>query len=344
MRKKELEESQYVWLITGAAGFIGSHLCEKLLRLNQIVIGIDNLSTGRQENMMDVTSRLSAAQLRNWQFIVHDIRDAAACHDVMRGVDFILHHAAVASVPHSIKDPRYSHAVNVGGFLNILEAAKSKNIKRVIYASSSAVYGDCADELKVESKTGVTLSPYATDKFANELYAKTFGKCYGLETIGLRYFNIFGPRQDPNGPYAAVIPIWIKAVLNKEPLIVYGDGKSTRDFCYVDNVVQANILAALTVDPRATSEVYNVASGDAISLEQLYTQITSVSGYAPQVQYHAERLGDIKYSAANIKKAERLLGFIPKTTFADGLQHTMNWYKNKQVKRNRVSVLQREFG
>ncbi len=336
---KQLKENQFTWLVTGAAGFIGSHLCENLLHLNQIVIGMDDLSSGRKENVIELTGKLPQHQRNNWTFALSDIRDLSACHRVMKNVDFVLHHAAIASVPYSIKAPLHSHAVNLGGFLNILVAAKEAGVKRVVYASSSAIYGDCGDELKEESNVGSLLSPYAADKYANEKYAKMFSQCYGLETIGLRYFNIFGPRQDPNGPYAAVIPIWINAAINKQPFIINGDGQNTRDFCFVDNVVQVNLLAALSENSLATSESFNVASGTTISLMQLYHYIAKEFGYNPPILYQKERPGDIRYSAASINKAERLLEFVPNTFFLNGLQKTIGWYKYRYKK-----IQERVFG
>ena len=327
----QLREHQYTWLVTGAAGFIGSHLCQTLLKANQIVIGLDNLSSGHEKNIQAITSSLTSRQLDNWEFLNGDIRDESTCIEACDGVDYILHHAAVASVPLSFQDPVYTNSVNVGGFLHILSAAKTKNVKRVIYASSSAVYGDSTDQYKVEEQTGELLSPYATDKLTNELYAKTFGRCYGLETIGLRYFNIFGPRQDPNGPYAAVIPVWINYALRNEPCIIYGDGKQTRDFCYIDNVVSANLTAALCKNQSALFQAYNVASDNSISLIELQNAMEQELGHALEIQHKATRVGDIKHSAASIEKIKELLNFIPQTSFYEGLKETIQWFKQTSV-------------
>ncbi|MGH7968383.1 MAG: NAD-dependent epimerase/dehydratase family protein, partial [Limisphaerales bacterium] len=258
------------WLVTGVAGFIGSNLLEALLRLNQNVVGIDNYSTGFRHNLDEVKSLVGPSKWNRFRQIDGDIRDAGTCKRAAEGVDYILHQAALGSVPRSLANPADSHASNVTGTLNILVAARDNGVKRVVFASSSSVYGDSPDLPKVESRIGRCLSPYAATKLMTEVYADVFAKCYHLQTIGLRYFNVFGPRQDPNGPYAAVIPGWIAAMLQKEPVFINGDGETSRDFCYVANVVQANILAAIAEDPEAPNQVYNIAVCARTSLNQLF--------------------------------------------------------------------------
>ena len=329
-----LKNKKYKWLITGVAGFIGSHLLEFLLSQKQSVIGLDNLSTGSQKNLEDVKKKYPR-ESSSFDFYEADISNLSDCLRATENIDFILHHAALASVPQSITNPLETHQTNVTGFLNILEAAKKNKVKRIIYASSSAVYGDEISSVKVEDKTGNTLSLYAASKFANELYAKSFYVNHGLESIGLRYFNIFGPRQDPNGAYAAVIPQWIFNLLQKKPCVIYGDGKTTRDFCYVDNVVVANIQAALMSKKnnfKNKQSIYNIAMQYELSLNSLYKMIReSVSRYISEVSslqpvYQNFRAGDVRFSCANIHKAKKSLQYKPVTSLEKGLNDTVDWY------------------
>jgi len=318
-----------VWLVTGAAGFIGSNLVQELLSLGQHVVGLDNFSTGHQSNIDDVAGTSGGGSFR---FIEGDIRDLESCHAAARGADYVLHQAALASVPRSIADPVSSSQVNVEGFLNILMAARDAKAKRVVYASSSSVYGDATTIPQVEDKTGQVLSPYAATKATNELYASVFQRTYGLQTIGLRYFNVFGRRQDPNGAYAAVIPRWTAKLLAGEPCEIFGDGETSRDFCYVANAVQANILAAVAPDAEATSQAYNVACGEETSLNELFRLIRSgLSQWQPSLleiepKYGPARQGDIRRSLADIGKARRLLGYAPTHRVGAGLDEALNWY------------------
>ncbi len=319
-------DREYTWLVTGVAGFIGSHLMEFLLKNNQKVIGLDNFATGYQKNLDEVLA-VKGVDAGHFRFIEGDIRTLETCKAAVEGVDFVLHQAALGSVPRSIKDPLTSHDVNVTGFLNMLIAAKEAGVKRFVYASSSAVYGDSPILPKVETHQGNPLSPYAVTKMTNELYAKSFGKCYGLDTIGLRYFNVFGPRQDPNGAYAAVIPLWVKALIQKSPVYINGDGTTSRDFCFIANVVQANILAALTSNQDALNTAYNVAVGDQTTLSQLYQALKTAlkcGGYEPV--YQDFRAGDIQHSLADISKAKHLLGYHPTHTIHQGIAETIHWY------------------
>lgn len=326
--KAYLSTNQFNWLITGVAGFIGSNLMEELLKLNQKVIGIDNFSTGYQRNLDEVLAGLGSQYRNNFQFYAGDICSVEECEKAINGVDYVLHQAALGSVPRSILDPLATHENNLTGFLNILNAARNHKVKRFIYASSSSVYGDSTILPKLESHIGNPLSPYAATKFANEIYAKAFATCYGIETIGLRYFNVFGPRQDPNGAYAAVIPLWIKAILNNEPVYINGDGSTTRDFCFIANVVQANILAALTQNSEALNTVYNIAVGEKISLTDLFNIICAILDKKSEPNYRDFRQGDIKHSLADITKAKQLLQYEPSHTVSEGLKSAMIWYKN----------------
>jgi UDP-N-acetylglucosamine 4-epimerase len=328
-REKLLNKS-FLWLITGVAGFIGSNLLETLLKLNQHVIGIDNFSTGHANNLIEVRHLVNSNQWGNFKFYEGDIRDLTLCKTVSKKVDFVLHQAALGSVPRSIEDPISTHEVNVSGFLNILFASRDNNVKNFIYASSSSVYGDIQESPKKETNIGRQLSPYAVSKLADELYADIFFKNYNFKTTGLRYFNVFGPRQDPNGDYAAVIPKWILAALKNKKIIVNGDGSTSRDFCYVDNVVQANILSALS-SPISKNFVYNIAGGKSTNLNELcriilsYFEINSKNN----VEYRDFRKGDIQHSIANIDSAYDALGYIPLVDVIEGLDLTMNWYKKK---------------
>jgi UDP-N-acetylglucosamine 4-epimerase len=326
-----LREHSYHWLVTGAAGFIGSNLVEALLKLDQRVTGLDNFATGYQHNLDQVQQALTAEQWGRFVFIEGDIRQLADCTRACLGADFVLHQAALGSVPRSIADPILTNDTNVGGFLNMLVAARDAKIRRFVYAASSSTYGDHPALPKLEDQIGKPLSPYAVTKYVNELYADVFGKTYGMESIGLRYFNVFGPRQDPDGAYAAVIPQWIAALIRNQPLKINGDGETSRDFCYVDNVVQANVLAALA-GVEAANRVYNVALNERTSLNELHAMMVDLlSAQFPHVathqpQYVDFRVGDVRHSQADISKAERLLGYAPTHRIGEGLQQAMQWY------------------
>ena len=331
--QQQLLAEPKVWLVTGAAGFIGSNLLEALLRLNQQVVGLDNFSTGSRRNLEQVRELVGPDRWNNFRATEGDIRDAATCQQVCAGVDYVLHQAALGSVPRSLAHPADSHASNVTGFLNMVLAAHAAGVKRLVYASSSSVYGDHPQLPKVEDNIGRCLSPYAVTKRANELYADVFARCYGMETVGLRYFNVFGPRQDPNGPYAAVIPKWITAMMRGEPVQIHGDGETTRDFCYVTNVVQANLLAATVPTPEAVNEVYNVAVGARSSLNQLFALLrANLQPQYPHLKdsgpvYVDFRSGDIRHSEADIAKATRLLGYKPSHSVQQGLAAALDWYR-----------------
>ena len=332
--KERLLSERRVWLVTGSAGFIGSNLVEALLRLEQRVVGVDNYATGSTRNLDQVRDLAGPERWGNFRQIDADIRDATACQLAAKGVDYILHQAALGSVPRSIENPGLSHDCNVTGFLNILLAARDCGVKRLVYASSSAVYGDHPDLPKVEEKIGHCLSPYAATKRANEIYADAAARCYGLNAAGLRYFNVFGPRQHPEGPYAAVIPKWIAAMIKQEPIIIYGDGLTSRDFCYVSNVVQANLLAAAVPAGDATSEIYNVAIHARTTLnelfgllrDQLQPHYTHLRHLRPV--YQGFRSGDVRHSEADISKAKRLLGYQPSHTIEQGLTEALDWYRD----------------
>ncbi len=321
------------WLVTGSAGFIGSHLLEALLRLGQHVVSVDNFATGHRRNLDDVRGAVGEQAWSRHSFIEADIIDPAACRRCCERVDVVLHQAALGSVPRSIKDPLATHAANATGFLNILVAARDAGVERFVYAGSSSTYGDSPDLPKREDTIGRPLSPYAVTKFVDELYAQAFARCYGLETIGLRYFNVFGPRQDPNGAYAAVIPRWVAAMLAGAPVVIHGDGETTRDFCYVDNVVQANLLAATTENADAVGQVFNVAVGGRMSLNELYAKLRDlVDERHPQLRvaapaYDDFRPGDVRHSLADIEKAQRLLGYQPTHDAGLGLRNALPWYE-----------------
>ncbi len=320
------------WLITGVAGFIGSNLLETMLLLDQTVVGLDNLSTGYQRNIMDVLAAIHPLQAERFTFIEGDICDLPTCRSCCEGVDIVLHQAALGSVPRSIADPIATNRNNIDGFLNMLVAAKMSKVSRFVYASSSSVYGDHPGLPKVESKTGRLLSPYAVTKFVNELYAEIFHLNYGLECIGLRYFNVFGRRQDPNGAYAAVIPKWVRSLLKGEPVYINGDGETSRDFCYVDNVIQANLLAGCTNNPEALTQTYNIAYGEKTTLNELYQLLYErVSAHLPSGSegnpfYREFRSGDIRHSLADISKAKDLLGYVPTHSVREGLDEAIVWY------------------
>ncbi len=329
--RASLSAEPRTWLVTGAAGFIGSNLVQELLGLGQRVVGLDNFSTGYQANL-DEAVAANADRAGNFRFIEGDIRDAGACADACAGVDYVLHQAALASVPRSIADPVSSTQVNVDGFLNVLVAARDARVQRVVYASSSSVYGDARTIPQVEDVTGQVLSPYAATKATNEMYAKVFQLTYGLQTVGLRYFNVFGRRQDPDGAYAAVIPRWTARLLKGVACEIFGTGETSRDFCYVANAVQANILGATATNADATGQAYNVACGEETSLNALFRMIQSnLSAYQPAVAsaeplYSEERQGDIRRSLADIGKAQRLLGYAPTHRAAAGMQEALRWY------------------
>ena len=326
----ELQRRRRTWLVTGAAGFIGSNLVERLLVLGQDVVGLDNFATGYQRNLDEVAAAVGADRWQRFRFLRGDIRDLATCRKVTAGCDVVLHHAALGSVPRSVDDPLESNAVNVDGFLNTLTAARDAGVVRFVYAASSSTYGDHPALPKVESEIGAPLSPYAVTKYVNELYAAVFARTYGVAPIGLRYFNVFGPRQDPNGGYAAVIPRWTAALLAGADVTINGDGETSRDFCFVENVVQANLLAAMAPAP-ACNEVYNVAVGDRTSLNELLDALKSAleaHGLAMEshVAYGDFRKGDVRHSEADIGKARQLLGYQPAVRVREGLAATMPWY------------------
>lgn len=327
---EQLRHKSLTWLVTGGAGFIGSHLVHQLLQLGQQVIVLDNFSTGHKKNLDQVLEQITTEKKPLLQLIEGDICDEHTCFSAVQNVDFVLHQAALGSVPRSIEDPLATHAVNVTGFVNILRAAQQSNVRRFVYASSSSVYGDSPHLPKQEQDKGALLSPYAVSKYTNELYAKVFHHAYGQQTIGLRYFNVFGPRQDPNGTYAAVIPRWVSSLLKQTPVVIYGDGLTTRDFCYIENVVQANLLAALTDNSAAYGQAFNVAVGERISLNELYEALVRLLGCQNvQPQYSEARSGDIRHSLADISLAKEVLNYAPTHHLFDGLNLTMNWYKEE---------------
>jgi UDP-N-acetylglucosamine 4-epimerase len=321
-----------VWLVTGAAGFIGSNLVEALLRLGQEVVGLDNFATGHRRNLEDVRAQVGEDAWRSFQFIEGDIADLETCRAACKGVDFVLHQAALGSVPRSIADPITTNHANVTGFLTMLVAARDAGVKRFVYAASSSTYGDHPALPKVEDTIGKPLSPYAVTKYVNELYAEVFGRTYGVETIGLRYFNVFGRRQDPDGAYAAVIPRWVGTLLKGDPCRINGDGETSRDFCYIENVVQANLLAATTEEAEAVDQIYNVAYGGRTTLNDLYATIhDGLAVHRPQLQglkpeYAEFRAGDVRHSQADISKARQRLGYAPTHSAAEGLAEALAWY------------------
>jgi UDP-N-acetylglucosamine 4-epimerase len=326
----QLRQSPQTWLVTGVAGFIGSNLLETLLTLNQRVVGLDNFATGHRRNLDEVQSLVSSEQWSNFQFLQGDIRQLSDCMGACNGVDHVLHQAALGSVPRSLADPIDTNETNVSGFLNMLIAARDAKVKSFTYAASSSTYGDHPALPKVEANIGNPLSPYAVTKYVNELYASVFSRSYGFKCIGLRYFNVFGPRQDPNGAYAAVIPKWAAALLQGQNVYINGDGDTSRDFCYVSNVVQANLLAACS-DDGAKDQVYNVAVGDRTTLNDLFGALRHAlqpHGVDPDIQpVHREfRLGDVLHSQADIGKAQLMLGYAATHRLSDGIAQTMRWY------------------
>ena len=330
--KKELAATPRRWLVTGAAGFIGSNLVEALLMLDQNVVGLDNFATGHRRNLDEVLAEVGGDRAARFAFIEGDITRLADCQRACAGVDFVLHQAALGSVPRSIENPIATNAANIDGFLNMLVAARDAGVSRFVYAASSSTYGDHPALPKVEEHIGRPLSPYAVTKYVNELYADVFARSYGLATIGLRYFNVFGPRQDPEGAYAAVIPKWTAALLFGTTVAINGDGETTRDFCYVDNAVQANLLAAMATDPASLNQIYNVAVSGRTSLNALYNLLKSaLLAYAPnagsqKATYRDFRAGDVRHSQADIGKASRLLGYAPTHDIRAGLVAAMPWY------------------
>jgi len=346
--KTRLASEPHTWLITGVAGFIGSNLLETLLKLNQRVVGLDNFATGHQRNLDEVQSLVTLEQWSNFNFIQGDIRNLDDCRRAMifasplepcplnlapaTPVDYVLHQAALGSVPRSVENPIATNETNITGFLNMLVAARDAKAKRFVYAASSSTYGDHPGLPKVEDKIGKPLSPYAVTKYVNELYADVFARTYGFNTIGLRYFNVFGSRQDPNGAYAAVIPKWIASMIKGEPVYINGDGETSRDFCFIENVLQINLLAATSDNSDATNQVYNVAVGDRTTLNQLYEQLhlnllpsyPHIKGIQPV--YRDFRAGDVRHSLADISKAATLLGYQPTHRIGEGLKVAMEWY------------------
>jgi UDP-N-acetylglucosamine/UDP-N-acetylgalactosamine 4-epimerase len=328
----ELRTQPRNWLITGVAGFIGSNLLETLLGLDQRVVGLDNFATGKATNLEQVRALVSPAQWKHFQFIEGSIGDSAACRRACAGVDYVLHQAALGSVPRSMEQPLATHQANATGFLEMLDAARLAKVKRFVYASSSAVYGDHPALPKVEDHLGQVLSPYAATKLINEVYSQTYATAYGFASIGLRYFNVFGPRQDPDGAYAAVIPKWIAALLRREPVGINGDGETSRDFCFVENVVQANLLAATTTHPAALNQAYNIAVGERTKLNELFhflqAGLRRLDPSLPEQKpvYRNFRAGDVRHSLADITKAKCLLGYEPTQRAREGLDLAMAWY------------------
>lgn len=325
----ELKVNPQTWLVTGVAGFIGSNLLEALLMANQKVVGLDNFATGHQRNLDEVQQLVGEERWQQFRFIEGDIRDKATCFEAVNGVDRVLHQAALGSVPRSLNDPITSNEVNISGFLNMLVAAKEQGVKAFVYAASSSTYGDHPALPKVEENIGKPLSPYAVTKYVNELYADVFARAYGFKSVGLRYFNVFGRRQDPDGAYAAVIPKWTAAMKRGDEVIVNGDGETSRDFCYIENVIQANLLAAMT--ELDNSAVFNVAVGDRTTLNQLFQAIKDALDeqgvkYPKQPVYRDFRPGDVRHSQADISKAENLLGYAPQYRIFEGISLTMPWY------------------
>jgi UDP-N-acetylglucosamine 4-epimerase len=332
---EQFVSSPSTWLVTGAAGFIGSNLLEHLLKLNQRVIGLDNFATGHQHNLDEVQSLVTPEQWSLFTFIEGDIRNEEDCAKACDGVDYVLHQAALGSVPRSINDPITTNATNISGFLNMLVAARNAEVKSFIYAASSSTYGDHPALPKVEENIGKPLSPYAVTKYVNELYADVFATTYGFKAIGLRYFNVFGKRQDPNGAYAAVIPKWTAAMVSGEDVFINGDGETSRDFCFVENAVQANLLAA-TADEAAKNEVYNVAVGDRTTLNILFNSLKGALGengvvYEKQPVYRDFRPGDVRHSQADISKAASKLGYAPVHRINEGIVKAMPWYLGHKI-------------
>jgi UDP-N-acetylglucosamine 4-epimerase len=338
---EELPRSPKSWLVTGVAGFIGSNLLEALLKLNQRVVGLDNFATGYQHNLDEVRSLVSVEQWAKFRFIEGDIRDLPQCQSACKGVDYVLHQAALGSVPRSLADPINTNSVNISGFLNMLVAARDAKVESFTYAASSSTYGDHPVLPKFEDNIGKPLSPYAVTKYVNELYAEVFSKCYGFHTIGLRYFNVFGPRQNPNGAYAAVIPKWVSSLLNGENVYINGDGETSRDFTFIQNAIQANLLAA-TSSGEARNQIYNMAVGERTTLEQLFYLVRDnlvpfgvLASAEPK--YRDFRAGDVRHSLADTSKAQRLLGYQPTHRIADGIHSATRWYVDNLKAVNKAS-------
>lgn len=330
--QSRLRGGRHTWLVTGVAGFIGSNLLEALLKLDQQVVGLDNFATGHRHNLEQVRGLVAAEQWARFRFVEGDIRKLDDCRNACADVDYVLHQAALGSVPRSLEDPLTTNAANIDGFLNMLVAARDASVKRFVYAASSSTYGDHPGLPKVEDRIGKPLSPYAVTKLVNEQYADVFARAYGFRTIGLRYFNIFGQRQDPNGAYAAVVPKWTAAMMAGEPVWINGDGETSRDFCYIANTIQANLLAATATSDEATNQVYNVAVGDRTTLNDLFEAIRSLleprfphlAGFKPS--YRDFRAGDVRHSLADVTKARTLLGYEPSHRIGEGLKEAMDWY------------------
>ncbi len=328
----EIQQTPKTWLVTGAAGFIGSNLLETLLDHDQQVVGLDNFSTGFRRNLEQVRDLVGPDKWARFKFFEGDIRDLPTCRKACTGIDYVLHQAALGSVPRSLEDPIRTNENNISGFLNMLVAARDASVKSFVYAASSSTYGDHPGLPKQENKIGNPLSPYAVTKYVNELYADVFARSYGFGTIGLRYFNVFGPRQDPNGAYAAVIPKWFAGLLRNEPVFINGDGETSRDFCYIDNCVQANILAATTLNPDAVNQVYNVAFGERTTLNELFRMIKDlVAENRPEVAeikpvYRDFRPGDVRHSLADIGKARKMISYVPVFSVRKGLRCAAKWY------------------
>lgn len=326
-----LRATPRTWLVTGVAGFIGSNLLETLLKLDQRVVGLDNFATGHQRNLDEVQTLVAPAQWANFNFIRGDIRELADCQRACDGIDYVLHQAALGSVPRSLADPITTNAANITGFLNMLVAARDAKVKSFTYAASSSTYGDHPGLPKVEDVIGKPLSPYAVTKYVNELYADVFARCYGFNAIGLRYFNVFGPRQDPDGAYAAVIPQWTAAMIRGDDVFINGDGETSRDFCFIENTVQANLLAATAQNPDAVNQVYNVAVSGRTTLNSLFAELQAALAtqgvhYAKAPVYRDFRAGDVRHSQADIGKAQRLLGYAPLWDLRAGVAQAMPWY------------------
>jgi UDP-N-acetylglucosamine/UDP-N-acetylgalactosamine 4-epimerase len=342
--QERIRDQSCIWLVTGTAGFIGSNLLETLLKLDQQVIGLDNFSTGSPANLAQVKSAVTDREWKNFRFIEGDIRSLNTCRRACRAAKYVLHQAALGSVPHSIEDPINCNGANVTGFVNMLVAAHDAGASRFVYASSSATYGDHPGLLKTEPEIGRLLSPYALTKYVNELYADIFARCYGFGSIGLRYFNVFGPRQDPNGAYAAVIPKWVASMIRDESVFINGDGETARDFCYIDNVVQANLLAGTVDDPAAVNQVYNIGTGEKTTLNQLFEMLRSAlrSRYSHlsdlRPVYRDFRAGDVRLSQADIGKAKRLLGYRPVCQVSEGLARAVDWYVAKNSPRRSIDA------
>lgn len=327
-----LKTNQYKWLITGVAGFIGSNILQKLLELNQKVIGLDNFSTGYQKNIEQVIQSVGDLGLHNFTFLQGDIRSEEICYKSVKEVDFVLHQAALGSVPRSILTPLETNSVNVTGFLNMLHASAQAKVKRFVYASSSSVYGDSSLLPKKENSIGNQLSPYAVSKYTNELYASVFSKCYDLKTIGLRYFNVFGPRQDPKSLYAAVIPLWIDLLLSQKDVYINGDGETTRDFCYIENVVQANILSAFSQNPISFNRVYNIAFGEQTTLLNLFKIISNTLGIKNvKPKFREFRVSDIRSSLADIQDAKNLIYYDPRFSVREGFGKYVHYLQSSSI-------------